>query len=81
METTDKNNLNDVQKLNSKQCNMMYIGETGRKFSTRHEEHETSQRLKDDKSLFGKHNKDKQHTNYNIINNDTILKLERNTYK
>ncbi len=55
---------------------MTYIGETGRKFSIRLKEHETSQRLKDDKSLFGKHTNDEQHTN-----NYTILKVELNTQK
>ncbi len=59
---------------------MTYIGETGRKFSTRLKEHETSVRLKDDKSLFGKHTNDKQHTN-NITHNYTILKVEPNTQK
>ncbi len=40
---------------------MTYVGVTGRKFSTRLKEHETSQRLKDDKSLFRKHTNDEQH--------------------
>ncbi len=51
MDTTGKNNLNGVYKLNCEQCNMMCLRETGRKFSTRLKEHETSQRLKDDKSF------------------------------
>ncbi len=37
---------------------MMFIEETGKKFSTRLKEHETSQRLKNDKSLSGKHTND-----------------------
>ncbi len=45
METTDGNNLNGVFNFNCEQCNMTYIEETGRKFSTRLKEHETSQTL------------------------------------
>ncbi len=44
-----------LYKLNCEQCNMTYIREIGRKFSTRLNEHETSQKLKNDKSLFGKY--------------------------
>ncbi len=59
---------------------MSYVRETGRKFSTRLKEHETSQRLKDDESLFGKHANNEQHTN-NITNQYTILKVKPNTQK
>ncbi len=40
MEITDKNNLNGIYKLNCEQFNMMYMGETGRKLSTRLKEYE-----------------------------------------
>ncbi len=60
---------------------MAYIGETGRKLSTRLKEHGTLQRLKEDKSLFGKHTNDEQHTNDNITSNYKILKVEPNTQK
>ncbi len=76
METTDKNNLNGVYKLKCEQCNMTYMGETGRKFSIRLKEHRTLERQKDDKSLFGKHTNNKQHTH-----NYTIPKKEFNIQK
>ncbi len=43
---------------------MMYIGETGRKFSARPEEYETLQRVENDKSRT-------KHTNYDITNSYT----------
>ncbi len=52
------------QQFNCEQCNMTYTGETGRKFSAKLEEHQTSrQRLKDDKSHFEKYFNHEQHTN------------------
>ncbi len=62
-ETTEKNNLSRIYKLNDEQYNMTYIGEIGRKFLTRFKVCETSQRQKDGKSLFGKQTNDEQHTN------------------
>ncbi len=60
---------------------MTYITETGRKSSTRLDEHETLQRLKDDKLLYGKAINDKQHLNNNIIDYYTVLKVESNMQK
>ncbi len=76
MEATSKNNLSDTYKLNREQWNMISIGATGWNFSTRFKEHKTAQTLKGDKSLFGKHTNDEEHTN-----NYTILKVKHNTQK
>ena len=51
----------DVYKITCEQCDSVYIGETGRKFSTRMKEHAKSKAKRDYKSLYGKHGNDEVH--------------------
>ena len=50
IDVRDKNKISGVYKINCEKCDMVYIGETGRTFKTRINEHEKSMKNKDEKS-------------------------------
>ena len=54
-EKREKADQSRVYKITCGQCDSIYIGETGRKLSTRMEEHANFKAKRDNKSLFGKH--------------------------
>ena len=51
----EKADQSRVYKVTCGQCDSVYIGETGRKFSTRMKKHAKSKAKRDDESLFGKY--------------------------
>ena len=80
-EEKDRGGLSGVYRLNCGQCDSVYIGETGRKFSTRMKEHERSKVNGDNKSWFGKHCNEEQHTNEPAEQNVEIIRVENNAKK
>jgi len=80
-ETKDKINSSGVYKINCEGCDMVYIGETGRKFATRIKEHEKAMKNKDEKSLFGQHANDENHPNEELKDKFKIIKIEKDTQK
>ena len=61
-EKREKADQRGMYKITCGHCDSVYIGETGRKFSTRMKEHAKSKAKRDDKSLFGKHCNDEGHS-------------------
>ena len=54
-EKREKADQSGVYRITCRQFDSVYIGKTGRKFSTRMKEHASSKAKQNDKSLFGKH--------------------------
>ena len=61
-EEREKTDQSGVYKIIWGQYDSVYIGELGRKFSTRMKKHEKSKAKWDDKSLLGKHCNDEGHS-------------------
>ena len=80
-EMKQKENLSGVYKINREKCDKTYIGETGRKFTKRVDEHEVSLKKKDEKSLFGKHANEENHENVDLKQKFEILRIENDTQK
>ena len=73
--------MSGVYKICCEECDMVYIGETGRTFTTRINEHVKSMENKDGKSLFVIHTNDGNHPNDDIKSKFKILKIENDTQK
>lgn len=80
-EVRERTTQSGVYRLTCEQCDSVYIGETGRKFSTRMKEHKRSRVNGDGVSWFGKHCNEKQHTNTSAEQNFEIIKVENNLGK
>ena len=78
-EKREKADQSGVYKITCGQCDSIYIGETGRKFSTRMKEHANSKAKRDDKSLFGKHCNDEGHSSEEAEQKFETLHIETST--
>ena len=61
-EKREKVDQSGVYKITSGQCDSIYIGKTGRKYSTWMNEHAKFKAKRDNKSLFEKHCNDEEHS-------------------
>jgi hypothetical protein len=77
MEEKDNGSLITVYRLNFIQCDSVYVGETGLKFSVRM----MKQVNGDDKSWFGKHCNEEQHASQPVEQSFEIIRIENNVRK
>jgi hypothetical protein len=75
--TTDKYNLFGVYKMNFGNCELKYVGQTGRTFCTRHKEHITEIKTKGQKSKYAQHILDTTHEYGKIEQTMEILHIEK----
>jgi hypothetical protein len=71
--TGDKYNNCGVYQLECSDCGLQYVGQTGRPFRTRYQEHKRDFDTKSTKSLFAKHLLDTNHQLHPMENSMTIL--------
>ena len=65
-----------VYKLSCQECNMIYLGETGRRFQDRFREHARGEGNNTTNSLFARHFLETNHKFVNPLENFEILKIE-----
>jgi len=70
-----------VYQITSGQCDSVYIGETGKKFSTQMKEYVKSKAKRNDKLLFGKHCNDEGHSSKAAEQKFRTLHIETSTRK
>jgi hypothetical protein len=69
--------MSGIYQMNCKDCELKYIGQTGRNFLTRYKGHIQALRTKNPNSKYAQHILDTQHTYSNIQETMDILHFER----
>ncbi|PNF35966.1 hypothetical protein B7P43_G03548 [Cryptotermes secundus] len=76
-ETTDKYNLCGVYQMTCKDCDLKYVGQTGRNFRKRYKEHIREIKTNGQKSKFAQHILDTTHNYHTIDKAMEILHIEK----